>query len=154
MAKSAYLSVDMGASSGRHVVGRFDGSKITLEEIYRFENGAVDVVMTRSSGGRGRARDEIDLSASEWAESYPPFRPDRARIAPTGELWVERWLHPDEPPRWDVFGEDGVRLGSVELPTYRRIVGWGTTADGDPSAYLAYVDEFDLKYLERYRLVR
>ena len=43
MAKKAYLAVDMGASSGRHVVGRFDGRKITLEEIYRFENGAVDV---------------------------------------------------------------------------------------------------------------
>ena len=43
MAKKAYLAVDMGASSGRHVVGRFDGRKITLEEVYRFENGAVDV---------------------------------------------------------------------------------------------------------------
>jgi rhamnulokinase len=37
------LAIDMGASSGRHVAGRFDGRKITLEEVYRFENGAVDV---------------------------------------------------------------------------------------------------------------
>ncbi|MDR3110836.1 MAG: rhamnulokinase [Planctomycetaceae bacterium] len=34
-----YLAVDMGASSGRHVVGLFDGAKLTLEEVYRFENG-------------------------------------------------------------------------------------------------------------------
>ena len=43
MATKAYLAVDMGASSGRHVVGRFDGRQITLEEVYRFENGPVDV---------------------------------------------------------------------------------------------------------------
>lgn len=42
MADKAYLAIDMGASSGRHVVGRFDGQRITLEEVYRFENGAVD----------------------------------------------------------------------------------------------------------------
>jgi len=43
MADKAYLAIDMGASSGRHVVGRFDGTRISLEEVYRFENGAVDV---------------------------------------------------------------------------------------------------------------
>lgn len=36
----------MGASSGRHLVGRFDGSKLTLEEIYRFENGPTDLAGT------------------------------------------------------------------------------------------------------------
>ena len=43
MAQKAYLAIDMGASSGRHVVGHFDGKKITLEEVYRFENGSVEV---------------------------------------------------------------------------------------------------------------
>lgn len=43
MADKAYLAVDMGASSGRHVVGRFDGQILQLEELYRFENGPVDV---------------------------------------------------------------------------------------------------------------
>jgi rhamnulokinase len=44
MADKAYLAIDMGASSGRHVIGRFDGEKLRLEEVYRFENGPVDVV--------------------------------------------------------------------------------------------------------------
>lgn len=36
-----YLAVDMGASSGRVLGGSFDGSRLTLEEVERFENGGV-----------------------------------------------------------------------------------------------------------------
>ncbi|MBQ0083457.1 MAG: rhamnulokinase [Clostridiales bacterium] len=36
-----YLSVDIGASSGRHILGKLDNGKLTLEEIYRFDNGVV-----------------------------------------------------------------------------------------------------------------
>jgi rhamnulokinase len=43
MAEKAYLAVDIGASSGRHVLGLFDGQKLRLEEVYRFENGPVEV---------------------------------------------------------------------------------------------------------------
>src|SRR5260221_4064530 len=41
MAQRAYLAIDMGASSGRHVAGLFDGQLLKLTEIYRFENGPV-----------------------------------------------------------------------------------------------------------------
>jgi rhamnulokinase len=43
MKEKAYLAVDIGASSGRHVLGRFDGQRLQLEEVFRFENGPVDV---------------------------------------------------------------------------------------------------------------
>ena len=43
MAEKAYLAIDMGASSGRHLIGRFDGQKLRLEEVHRFENGPVDL---------------------------------------------------------------------------------------------------------------
>lgn len=36
-----YLAVDLGASSGRLVAGRFDGNKISLHDVHRFENGGV-----------------------------------------------------------------------------------------------------------------
>ncbi|MDT0655985.1 rhamnulokinase [Staphylococcus chromogenes] len=36
-----HLSVDLGASSGRTILGEFDGKKIELEEIYRFANSPV-----------------------------------------------------------------------------------------------------------------
>lgn len=35
------LAIDFGASSGRAIVGTFDGEKITLEEIHRFSNDPV-----------------------------------------------------------------------------------------------------------------
>lgn len=43
MADKAYLAIDMGASSGRHVVGLFDGRTLRLEEVYRFDNGPVEM---------------------------------------------------------------------------------------------------------------
>jgi len=38
-----YLACDLGADSGRVILGTLDGGKITLEEIHRFSNGAVKV---------------------------------------------------------------------------------------------------------------
>lgn len=37
------LAIDLGASSGRGIVGKFDGSKITLEEVHRFTNDPVNL---------------------------------------------------------------------------------------------------------------
>ena len=42
MAEKAYLAVDIGASSGRHVLGLFAGGQLRLEEVYRFENGGIE----------------------------------------------------------------------------------------------------------------
>ena len=36
-----YLAVDIGASSGRHMLGRVENGKIRMEEVYRFDNGMV-----------------------------------------------------------------------------------------------------------------
>jgi len=38
-----YLAVDLGASSGRTIVGSFEDGKLALKEINRFWNGATDV---------------------------------------------------------------------------------------------------------------
>ncbi len=34
-----YLAVDIGASSGRHILCHMEGGKMVMEEVYRFENG-------------------------------------------------------------------------------------------------------------------
>lgn len=38
-----YLAIDIGASSGRHIIGYVNNDKLEVEEIYRFKN-AIDVV--------------------------------------------------------------------------------------------------------------
>lgn len=34
-----YLAIDIGASSGRHIVGRLEKGELTMREVYRFPNG-------------------------------------------------------------------------------------------------------------------
>ncbi len=43
MAHKTMLAIDLGASSGRGIIGKFDGEKITLEEIHRFSNDPVQM---------------------------------------------------------------------------------------------------------------
>ena len=38
-----YLAIDIGASSGRHILAEMVDGKIVLEEVYRFWNGMDDV---------------------------------------------------------------------------------------------------------------
>ena len=40
--KKYYLAIDIGASSGRHILGSISDGKLVLEEIYRFDNGYVE----------------------------------------------------------------------------------------------------------------
>jgi rhamnulokinase len=42
MAAACYLAVDLGASSGRVLAGRFEDGKLELEELHRFGNGPVE----------------------------------------------------------------------------------------------------------------
>ena len=37
-----YLAIDIGASSGRHILGRKEGERMVLEEIHRFPNGMTE----------------------------------------------------------------------------------------------------------------
>lgn len=38
-----YLAIDIGASSGRHILGYMDEGKMKIEEVHRFDNGMMDV---------------------------------------------------------------------------------------------------------------
>lgn len=37
-----HLAIDIGASSGRHIVGEVIDGRMVLEEVYRFENGLIE----------------------------------------------------------------------------------------------------------------
>lgn len=102
--------------------------------------------MSLSRGG-GRGGSDPDVNDYEWPETMPPMTNGRINVDPKGRAWVARNRAAGEPPRYDVFGADGNRTTTVELAEGRRILGFG-----ENSVYVAYNDEFDLVYLERYAL--
>lgn len=53
-----YLALDLGASGGRAIVGRFDGERLALEEVHRFPNGPVALP---HSGGTSLHWNILDL---------------------------------------------------------------------------------------------
>lgn len=40
--KKYYLAIDIGASSGRHILSHLEDGKMVLEEIHRFPNGMIE----------------------------------------------------------------------------------------------------------------
>ena len=59
-----------------------------------------------------------------------------------------------EPSQWEVFDPDGRWLGSVTFPPGYRLLGFGHGEGQNEVAYFVESDEFDLKWLERYSVVR
>jgi rhamnulokinase len=68
---TSFLAFDLGAASSRAVVGRFDGERLTLEEVHRFPNGPAQVrdslhwnvlrLYSELKHGLAKSRDEIGL---------------------------------------------------------------------------------------------
>ena len=48
-----YLAIDIGATSGRHILGHFDNNELKIEEIYRFDTPLVQ-------DGNGHAYWDVD----------------------------------------------------------------------------------------------
>jgi hypothetical protein len=105
-------------------------------------NGAMQMNFARGAGGRPR---EIDNY--QWPETKPPFYSGRLDVDGMGRAWVRRHVAAGEDATYDVFGRDGVRVGTVTLPNDRRVIGFG-----GGTVYAVMYDEFDLNYLERYAL--
>jgi len=82
---SHYLAIDLGAESGRVMLGTFWEGRLTLEEIHRFSNGAVVI--------RGSRRWDLLHLYAEIVEGLR--KPVRAasrftRSAPTPEASTTR----------------------------------------------------------------
>lgn len=92
---------------------------------------------------------ERSIDDFEFPDVLPIFRHGRMMVSPEGHAWVERYMPAHSPPAFDVFDSEGVRLGAVQFPERRRLIGFG-----DRTVYVVRIDEVDLKWLERYRLVR
>ena len=82
--KSCYLAIDIGASSGRHILGWMENGKLRLEEIYRFENrletmhGLISVGILRISLTRLQQGSRNALHCGAF----------RSRSASTHGVWI------------------------------------------------------------------
>lgn len=75
-----YLAFDLGASSGRAILGCFDGNKITLEEKHRFTNGPVEAngrlywnilgLFNELKAGLTKCGDAASFGIDTWGVDY------------------------------------------------------------------------------------
>ena len=65
-----YLALDLGAESGRGLLGRFDGDRLALEEVHRFPNGPVRMLDT-IHWDVPRLFDEMKTALRKAASGHP-----------------------------------------------------------------------------------
>ena len=79
-----YLAVDIGASSGRHILASMDNGRMTIEEVYRFDNGMindngnklwdVDSLFANIIEGMKKCKElgkiPVSMSIDTWAVDY------------------------------------------------------------------------------------
>jgi rhamnulokinase len=83
-----YLAIDIGASSGRHIVGWQESGGLKTKEVYRFPNGVtemdghliwdVDALLTHVKKGIAAAKAEypdlVSISIDTWGVDYVLLR--------------------------------------------------------------------------------
>ena len=111
-------------------------------------SGGRSMTLSRGGGMGMGGGDAPGVDDYEFPDVLPVFRQGRMRVAPNGDTWVERWMQADSPPTFEIFDPQGVRVGTVQLPEGRRLIGFG-----DGTIYVVRIDEVDLRWLERYRVV-
>jgi hypothetical protein len=146
-----YTPLPAQKSDKEGLLAEMRSSMVSITTAISRSGGAQRMSMRRGGSGSG---DGPGVDDFQWRDEFPAFRPERTQVSLRGEAWVQRWLPADSTPRYEVFDEAGERTGSVVLPPGRQLLGFGTTADGGEVAYLVRTDELDLKWLERYRVVR
>ncbi len=85
-----YLAIDIGASSGRHIIGWEEDGTIRTEEIYRFPNGVreesghlvwdMEALLSHVKAGIGKAKEKYgrieSLSVDTWGVDYVLLKGD------------------------------------------------------------------------------
>src|SRR5215211_1970529 len=126
---TAFLAVDLGAESGRAVLGRFDGERMALEEVHRFPNtpvqlpdglhwdvlrivGEVKEGLAKAATNTGRIE---SLGVDSWGVDFALLDRDGSLISnpyhyrdPRTEGMQERAL--DRVPKEEIYGTTGIQF--------------------------------------------
>ncbi len=93
-----YLSIDIGASSGRLILGHLEDGKISLEEIYRFPNGPKE-------NKEGRLIWDIDALFASILEGLKILGERKIKIESLGiDTWAVDYV---------LLDENGARIGDA-----------------------------------------
>lgn len=106
-------------------------------------NGVQTTSFARGTPGSGDPPGPEDF---HWPDEMPPFVANAVRVSPEGEAWVHRSIPAGDDVVYDVFDTAGQRTEQVVLPPGRSVVGFSTEF-----VYVAWRDDLDLFWLERYR---
>lgn len=124
---SKYIALDLGAESGRVIVAAFDGDRLSLEEVYRFANGPVqvgkslywdvlrlwsEIKLGLRKAGAEHGGDLRSVAVDTWGIDY-------ALLDRTGQLVGNPRCYRDPrtagmmehalamAPRWDIYQQSG-----------------------------------------------
>ena len=96
MSTAKILAIDLGAESGRGLIGSFDGDRLALEVVHRFPNGGVATLDTLHW-------DVLSL----WREMLTTLRKAEAEHSPLASVGVDTWG-----VDFALLGRDGSLLGN------------------------------------------
>lgn len=100
-----------------------------------------------SRGGFGPPDDEVDYDDYTWHDVKPAFHNANVRVDPLGRAWVRRHVPADSGTRYDLFDRGGRLVSALTLAGDRVVAGFGRA-----HVYIVAFNEFDLAFLERYRM--
>jgi rhamnulokinase len=123
MSTTNFLAIDIGASSGRVIVGRWDGQRFALEELHRFENGPLE------EGGH------LHWDAARlWAEAKAGIARYAAQDgAPVAGIGVDTWA-----VDYGLLDAEGRLLGNPYNYRDHRTAGAPAMVDGRVSPERLY----------------
>ena len=92
-----YLAIDIGASSGRHIIGYVKDGELTTDELYRFPNG-MDTVDGHLVWNTDRLLEEVITGIGECFKKYPKIESLSIDTWPPPARTVRPWPLP--PRQW------------------------------------------------------
>ena len=123
-----YLAIDIGASSGRHMLGHLENGKMVLEEIYRFPNGMaevngdkvwdVDLLFKEIKTGMKKCKElgkiPCSVGIDTWAVDYVLLDKQGKRVGIAAAYRNDRTKGMDEEvykiiPECELYGRNGIQ---------------------------------------------
>ncbi len=147
-----FLAVDLGAGSGRVMLGRWDGERFDLQELHRFANEPVhvlgrmhwDVLRLWGEVKAGIARYAVQFDAPLAGIGVDTWGVDFALLDRAGQLIGNPVTYRDPRtdgmveqvfatvPRREVFGRTGIQIMSINTLYQLMSMAWPATHSSKP----------------------